>query len=1230
MNSIIETLNQWGGNFLAFGWPMLWQSSLLIAVLFALDFSLRRRLRASIRYALWLVVLVKLCLPPTLALPTSPAWWMHKTPPPIATKPKLHFTVTYDNTPLPEIPQTPLPAFVPPKPAMTNAAWLSVAAVAVSVALFAWLLVRWWQITGQIRHAAASGRLNTIAAAAQNIVGFKMNVPVKLAANSISPAVCGFFHPAILIPQSVAENFADEQLLTVLVHELIHLRRRDVWVNFLQTLLQVVYWWHPLVWMANARIRRVREEAVDDAVMLALRDEADTYAPTLLEVAKLALNRPLATLGLVGIMESRGALRQRIERLVDFRAPRHAGLTLVSILGILAFTAVAVPMGEGPVLPEKVSTPAIVPASPLPKPASINTNLPEVLITTRFYQAAAALKSDQDKGTAITTSLVMPAEFAQLQTSLESKGYRKFSGPRMVTISGERADMYVGNGTNSTSFSCRLTLTNGLIELMVQGQVVYPLNGGLATNQFKGNMATIENHGGVMISVVHSPGSGWTNLVVLAHVEIITNTQNFQQRPQAIVKPTGEIGRSNFIATVPGRQAIIAKLKQIRLAEFSSAGLPLSEVLRRLSEQSLLRETNHAGINFLTDDHEDNSGIPVSAINPLTGMPILLKPIPSSGQPPQTNPATGISYNSADVPVTVAAMQDVTLADVLDAVVAGASRPIKYSVQDFAIVFSLNQPPANPLFGLVFLTDTNSFLKALQKVTSLQTISVPVQAQSYFSTLGVDWDSPPGKSISYQDRSGRLYVKATGSDLRLVERALDQLAGSALEKPPVEKTAPMTMTFRVDPRVLLVDLTNQLAEAGVKIPTTFYFYTANGILFVRGSGEQLARVNRVVLKLNGLSDKNIEADARQFVGQTATFGLDDTSTTNLFTRAFKVDPRLFPAALRNIAGEQTNTVSAMARSFFSQLGVNLDFPAGKSVFYGDRLGVLFVKATESDLDIIERAIQTINTAPPQIHIKARFVEVPKLGFVDPKMFTNHPNGQMTGILTGEDFKTILQLLQAKPGFELLAEPEATTTSGRQMQMRATQIMNFVTNLVLEESYTNRAGLIISNTIVPQSTRLETGPVLDVVPYVLADGYTISLALIPTLTEFWGYDTPTNTTTGYDRAGEIIHVPKVSPHFTVRQVVATVNLWDGQTAMLGGLPEANHVSGSVVTGNSKTSDKELLVFITANIVDPADNRIHSDDDLPFAKNGVPSQPPQPPQPSQPSQTQGINSKTIDYY
>ena len=76
MNALIETLNRFGTSALHFAWPMLWQSSLLIAVLFTIDFALRRRVRAAVRYALWLVLLVKLLLPPSLALPTGVAWWL--------------------------------------------------------------------------------------------------------------------------------------------------------------------------------------------------------------------------------------------------------------------------------------------------------------------------------------------------------------------------------------------------------------------------------------------------------------------------------------------------------------------------------------------------------------------------------------------------------------------------------------------------------------------------------------------------------------------------------------------------------------------------------------------------------------------------------------------------------------------------------------------------------------------------------------------------------------------------------------------------------------------------------------------------------------------------------------------------------------------------------------------------------------------------------------------------
>jgi len=139
------------------------------------------------------------------------------------------------------------------------------------------------------------------------------------------------------------------------------------------------------------------------------------------------------------------------------------------------------------------------------------------------------------------------------------------------------------------------------------------------------------------------------------------------------------------------------------------------------------------------------------------------------------------------------------------------------------------------------------------------------------------------------------------------------------------------------------------------------------------------------------------------------------------------------------------------------------------------------------------------------------------------------------------------------------------------------------------------------------SKVETGPILDVVPYVLSDGYTVSLALNPSLTEFLGYDKTTNTTAAYYRSGERVDVPKISPDFRVRQAAATVNLWDNQTVVIGGLPEKDYVNGKEVFDQSISSDKELLVFVTATIVDAAGNRIHSDDEMPFAKNGVPAQP-----------------------
>lgn len=166
----------------------------------------------------------------------------------------------------------------------------------------------------------------------------------------------------------------------------------------------------------------------------------------------------------------------------------------------------------------------------------------------------------------------------------------------------------------------------------------------------------------------------------------------------------------------------------------------------------------------------------------------------------------------------------------------------------------------------------------------------------------------------------------------------------------------------------------------------------------------------------------------------------------------------------------------------------------------------------------------------------------------------------------------------------------------------------------------------TSAISPITQSVETGPVLDVVPYVLADGYTINLALIPSDTEFAGYSSqtlPPGLTSGAVGNLNVVELPTVLPIFTIRQVVTTVNVWDNQTVVLGGLITSSvqdtknkvPVLGDVpVVGrlfqseDKQTQRNNLMVFVTATIVDPAGSRVHSDDELPFAQNSVPVQTP----------------------
>jgi type II secretory pathway component GspD/PulD (secretin) len=389
----------------------------------------------------------------------------------------------------------------------------------------------------------------------------------------------------------------------------------------------------------------------------------------------------------------------------------------------------------------------------------------------------------------------------------------------------------------------------------------------------------------------------------------------------------------------------------------------------------------------------------------------------------------------------------------------------------------------------------------------------------------------------------------------------------------------------------------------------------------------------------------------------------------LQTRVFKVDPIVLLRSLDGWQGHRktasdTNQPTASAPSitpappgmpvvttnhsaaerldklkqFVAAMGV--DWAPPKALFLNDRLGMLLVRATPSDLDAIEKAVQILNTAPPQVTIAVKYVEVTEdekgqssfyLGSLGagtntakpaaigsdpqtgrPARETNRPlamtapgrlpgaaNGRietvkMTGILTPTQFQTMLKALEQRKSAELLSAPEVTTLSGRQAQIKVVDVRYVVTGLQTNQE-PGAAPLPISEPI-------EVGPVLDVIPTVNPDGRSICLTVIPTIREFLGYDEDGERF----KSGSSVS-PYPLPKFRLRQVTTSATLWDGQTLVLstGAIDDTVKTrNGPLVT--TKKVRKNLLVFVTPTIIDPAGNPVHTPEEMPDRENGVPKQ------------------------
>jgi general secretion pathway protein D len=614
-------------------------------------------------------------------------------------------------------------------------------------------------------------------------------------------------------------------------------------------------------------------------------------------------------------------------------------------------------------------------------------------------------------------------------------------------------------------------------------------------------------------------------------------------------------GRTNIVHTGAGRQSIISKLERIQLNDVKYDGLELNDVIRNLSEEAKKRDPDKAGINFiiLADTGAAAPSNP-GAIDPATGLP-------ASALPTET-----VDVGSVHVKINPP-LSNVRLADVLDAIVKTADKPIKYSIEDYAIVFSLKTAEPTPLYTRTFRVDPNTFEQGLQSVSS-----------EIFGAI------------------------ASGS------------GGGG----------------------------SQSSGGGITPGTVAAVITAGGN---GGGGNGIMYVTKTNAMLN---------------------------------------------------------VQNQVKAFFAAAGVSLEPP--KALFFNDRKGILFIRATLQDLDIIEQAIQTLNVTPPQVNIKAKFAEVTQLdenalgfdwylgntllgngstalqggtapSFTGLQSTAANPEGTfpgtlgflggnnlqpatyqtasttdqlltgglrnvlqapaigtLTGIATDPQFRAVVSALSQRTGVDVMDAPEVTTVSGRQTHIEVTDMESIVTGVNANQTAsTSGTGVngasgagAVGSTITYNISTLPFGPSLDVIPYVSADEYTIQMTIIPTLTEFLGYDNPGQfAVQAQGSSGGDLSAVLPLPHSRVRQVTTTAVVWDGQTVVLGGLITENITKtkdkvpllgdlpmfGGLFRSESNSNSKQnLLIFVTPTIIDPAGNRLHSDEEMPFAQSGIPPQKP----------------------
>lgn len=288
--------------------------------------------------------------------------------------------------------------------------WAVIAVIGLArVALGLWQLRKLRQASRAIDFASLDPELQSVWEGSRP----SRNVELAVSDELRVPTAIGFFRPMVILPAWAMQDLSREELKSVLIHELAHLRRHDDWTNLAQKSLRAIFFFHPVVWWVERQLSLEREMACDDAV-LAQTQSPQTYARCLVTMAEKSFLRRGLALAQAAVSRMRQT-SLRVTEILQKDRSRGTGIwrPVAGVAAVLAIVSVAGLSRAPELIAFQDPASSVASVAPMPRVVMASYQQPrgaKALGKTKPQIASVSGQAQsQAAATAVQAKLTMPA-----------------------------------------------------------------------------------------------------------------------------------------------------------------------------------------------------------------------------------------------------------------------------------------------------------------------------------------------------------------------------------------------------------------------------------------------------------------------------------------------------------------------------------------------------------------------------------------------------------------------------------------------------------------------------------------------------------------------------------------------------------------------------------------------------------------------------------------------------